>query len=275
MSIHTILLKLDDEAAAPALIDVARSLAERLDAHLIGMHVIRPEAEPSATVGRTASAGFSDIAQEMAHERAHSLKSLFRAAMDETDLAWSWAQEQGDMLEAVVRRTLFADLLVARRNPARDIGSQLTGSFDDHLVVEAACPVLLMPDDKDYEQVGRHVMIAWKPEREAARTLRNALPLLRRAQSVTVVSVGRHDEPAPALDDLMAYLDRFGVRAERRMEISEKGEAGVRLLEVAAEIQSDLIVMGAYGRSRLRELLSGGVTRDVLGALDAPCLLSH
>lgn len=132
----------------------------------------------------------------------------------------------------------------------------------------------------------RHILAAWNASREAGRALQDALPLLRRADSVTVAIVDADARPGvfgdPPGTDILAWLERHGVLAtlvlgqsERQGLLKRPGNVGEQLLALAAERDCDLLVMGAYGHSRFRETLLGGATRSVLDAMTLPLLMSH
>ncbi|WP_342117435.1 universal stress protein [Pseudoduganella sp. OTU4001] len=132
----------------------------------------------------------------------------------------------------------------------------------------------------------RHILVAWNASREAGRALQDALPLLRRADSVTVAIYDAEARPGvfgePAGSDILAWLERHGVmgklvlgQSERQGLLKRPGAVGEQLLAQAAERDCDLLVMGAYGHSRFRETLMGGVTRSVLDGMTLPLLMSH
>jgi len=132
----------------------------------------------------------------------------------------------------------------------------------------------------------RHILVAWNASREAGRALQDALPLLRRADSVTVAIFDGEARPGvfgdPPGTEVLAWLERHGVMAtlalgqsERQGLLKRAGNVGEQLLAVAAERDCDLMVMGAYGHSRFRETLLGGVTRSMLDAMTLPLLMSH
>jgi nucleotide-binding universal stress UspA family protein len=133
---------------------------------------------------------------------------------------------------------------------------------------------------------GRHILVAWNASKEAARALGDALPFLQGAESVTVAIFDADDRPGvygdPPGSEVQAWLERHDVRAQLVVEQTEQqgmlkrsGNTGEALLAMAGERDCDLLVMGAYGHSRFRESLLGGVTRTVLEAMGLPVLLSH
>jgi len=132
----------------------------------------------------------------------------------------------------------------------------------------------------------RHILVGWNASREAGRALQDALPLLRRADSVTVAIYDADARPGVFGDspgsDVLAWLERHGVMAKLVLGASERqgllkrpGNVGEQLLALAGERDCDLLVMGAYGHSRFRETLLGGATRSVLDAMTLPLLMSH
>jgi nucleotide-binding universal stress UspA family protein len=137
-------------------------------------------------------------------------------------------------------------------------------------------PVLVLPGEGPFEEMGRHVVVAWDGSREASRATRDALPLMERAEIITIVSVtdpggGRGRPPAIPL----GYLQDYGLRAEFEEIIDADREIVATLLARCAELDADLLVMGAYGHSRLTELVLGGATRGILQDTTLPVLLSH
>src|SRR5690606_4452572 len=155
----------------------------------------------------------------------------------------------------------------------------LPGWFPADFVMRCGRPVLLVPYAGRFEAVGRRVLVAWDAGREAARAVRDALPLLKRAEHVEVVSFnpdrpGARHGPIPGAD-LAAYLARHDVKVHVSQQHGDDIEVGEQILSRAADLHSDLIVMGAYGHSRLRELALGGATRTLLASMTVPVLMSH
>lgn len=142
--------------------------------------------------------------------------------------------------------------------------------------MESGKPALVMPRAGRFDTVGRNVLIAWKPTRECARAVEAALPLLQRAREVHAVSWGEDSfGPAETTFGLVRALRWHGVECTAQRYPEEPGKLGELLLSAAATQGSDLLVMGAYGHHRLRELLLGGTTRSILRSMTLPVLLAH
>ena len=146
-------------------------------------------------------------------------------------------------------------------------------------MLSAGRPALVVPDIGAGKTLGRRVMIAWDTGREAARAVNDALPILQQAEAVTVLSVN----PRPGIDlhgeepgaDIALHLTRHGVKVEVQRTQVEEINIGDTILSRLADLGSDLLVMGAYGHSRLREVVLGGVTRTLLESMTVPVLMSH
>ena len=131
----------------------------------------------------------------------------------------------------------------------------------------------------DVEDVGRRIMVAWNASREAARAVNDALPLLKGAEEVKILAltaqggIGAHGDLPGA--DIAGHLARHGVRADAEHGVVRDIEVGPALLSAAADFGADLLVMGSYGRARMRELILGGVSREILRTMTVPVLMSH
>jgi nucleotide-binding universal stress UspA family protein len=135
--------------------------------------------------------------------------------------------------------------------------------------------VLMVPYAGNFPDAGKRILAAWNGTREAARAFADALPFFTVAAEVTVLTVNPAGDAAPMEADVKRWLMQHGVRGATRIAHTEKIEIADVLLSAAADMSADLIVMGAYGRSRLRELILGGATHGILRHMTAPVLMSH
>jgi nucleotide-binding universal stress UspA family protein len=189
-----------------------------------------------------------------------------------------WRETTSDALGAVTLHARYADLVViGQQNPEWPSG--VDKLFERSLPLAAGRPVLVVPYAFERRPVGRHVLVAWNASREAARAVNDALPLLERASHVHVVAFqpeqsgsAHGGEPGA---DIALYLARHGVKVTVSRYDAPDMDVGNQLLSRAFDLSADLIVMGAWGHSRLREFVLGGVTRTLLESMTVPVLMSH
>jgi len=280
MTYKTILVQIDDSAHHKTSVRVAADLASRFDAHLIGVYSLYDEAvrywlqDPSFATELAKRA-------EKARERADQVSTEFFQGMQSTlyDRA-EFRRVDQDPLTAIGIQARYADLLVVGQRDPDEKPSGVPVSFVENSVLAAGRPVLVVPYfTNSYPRLGTNVLVAWDGSREAGRAVRDALPLLQQAQQVIVMSVNpsvsprEHGEVPGA--EMALYLARHGVKAEARpsyaVDISVADELSAR----ASDLDIDLLVMGAYGHSRLQEVVLGGVTRTLLRHMTVPILMSH
>jgi nucleotide-binding universal stress UspA family protein len=173
----------------------------------------------------------------------------------------------------------YADLIVIGQLDAYDSQAGLLRARPEEVTMLAGRPTLVVPFTGHFEPIGTGVVIGWDASREAARAVGDAMPLLGRAEKVTVLTIDAEESPfghgeIPGAD-IALYLARHGVKAEVEHTVSAGIGIGNTLLSRAADYQANLLVMGAYGHSRMRELLLGGATRTVLTSMTLPVLMSH
>ncbi len=252
-------------------IEHAAALARTLDAHLTGLHI--HELPEVLAITDPAGSGFLQdlIAQSVA--RATATTEARRAQFAATGL--NHELHRLDLFPAQVAWTLavevrHSDLFVGTR-PYGDPKRQ--HRVEEAVLFESGRPCLFVPPGHRASVGYRSVLVAWKNVREAAVALAAALPILRAAEQVTVAIVeesGAREERGEAADrDIGRYLSRHGINAEVRL-IDGWSNVSAAILNEAERLGADLIVLGAYGHSRMREWALGGVTRDVLSQSEVP-----
>ncbi len=287
MTIKVVLTPLHGGDTDSAALAAALSVARQFSAHVDVMHV---RADPRTMIPYIGE-GMSGVlveemmasAEQQATERAARARKLFDdwRAQEGLPLAeqpgdgpgCAWVELVGRADVMVARRGRLADLIVVSRPSGEDVAATATETLEAALL-ESGRP-LLVAAAAPAETLGRRIAIAWNGSAEAARAVGAALPLLADAGSVSVIAVGDTAPPEAGGDALVAYLARHAIEA--RLNSVEAGGApvGKTLLAEAEGARADLLVMGAYTHSRLRELVFGGVTREVLGAADLPVLMAH
>jgi nucleotide-binding universal stress UspA family protein len=174
--------------------------------------------------------------------------------------------------EVVAQQARLADLAVVAHPEA---GEDVSSSDALHAVLfESGRPVLIAPQSPP-ASIGRRICIAWNGTAESASAVYAALPWLRRAEAVRVLSADEYQRRGPEAPELVAYLALHGVEAERATFRPIDREVGAGLLKAAAEFGADLVAMGAYSHSRLRQLILGGVTRHVLENAKLPIMMNR
>ena len=276
---RTILVHLDDGKHRAERLEVAFGLAEMFDAHLVGLYAPGLPRIPSAALAEGSSV-VREIEERRSKEAAEQAEREFRAVVqrrgaDKTE----WRHSRNDALYAVRMSARYADLLLlAQSDPHSEDFREPTPGFAGEVVLSAGRPVLFVPYAGHFSRIGGRVLVAWNASREAARAVSDSLPLLTRAQSVEIVAFdpqrGVDHGEVPAAD-IALYLARHGVKATAAQQRGVEIEVGSQILSRAADIDADLIVMGGYGHSRVRELILGGATRTMLESMTVPVLMSH
>ena len=274
MSYRTILVHVDTTEQCAVRTRHGIDLARRFNAHLVGLAVT-----PRLLIPGT---GHAEVVVRMLSERWEKDKAL--AAEAAVALAQR-AQAQGISAESrhvvgepervICLHARYADFVVIGQAQA----DAEAGFAVDQVVLDAGRPVLVVPYTGAPAVIGERVLVAWSATREATRALTDALPLLAQAAQVDVLTVNAEPDHAGHGEvpgaDIALYLTRHGVRANVHPTYGEDITVGEWLLSRAADLASDLIVMGAYGHSRLREMVLGGATRTMLESMTVPVLMAH
>jgi nucleotide-binding universal stress UspA family protein len=278
MSYKTILLHLTDEKRVPQLIETAADIAKRNGAHVIAVYAMPPVVTYDVT-------GFGASYVEMGLQTFRDEAKRIRAAYDRTMQNRSFTAEfrlaesgVASVASTVLEHARAADLIIAgQRDPASDFGLLL--DVPDQLAMDAGRPVLMLPKDGKFTGFGKNITLAWNGRRESARAAFDALPFLKAANKVRILWVNPGKEASdvgqvPAAE-LATALARHSVKAEAVAIDGGISDIGQFFRSQMTEYNSDMLVMGAYGHSRLREFVFGGTTRDILLNTATPVLLSH
>jgi len=279
MTYRTIFVHVDDAEPCGRRLEVASRLAARYPAELLGGYLV-----PSTEITPFTSAVLpADVVQrkiQAAGDLQRAAEERFRSAAGAAGVASiNWHAPAGDPIEAAVLHARYADLAVIGQPSRDEPNAAFVTELANQVVLSCGRPVLFVPYVGEYNTVGERVMIAWKDSRESARAVADALPLLKDAKKVFAVAItpdeeeNLHDVSADRL--VAAFLRRHQVEATvRRIAVADIN-AGELLLSQAADFSADLIVMGAYSRPRISELVWGGVTRVMLTSMTVPVLMSH
>lgn len=272
MTFANIMVSVDLAGDADARIRLAAHLADAFDARTIGIAAQMPDHVTAQVGPMGASAFIPGLSEGDVLDGLTRAQDLFRVAVgSRSRVSWRSAVEPG--LTYLASQARAADLIVVGRGDENEATGCIRPLDPASVVLSAGRPMLVVPPGIDCLE-SRRAMVAWKDTREARRAVMDALPILRLASRVDVVAVTRGDQATGAAE-VAAYLSTHGIHATSSEHRSEGASDAETLLHLASEHASDLIVMGAYGHGRVREMVLGGVTRDVLQHSPICSLMSH
>lgn len=279
MSYKSMVVHLDNDRRCAERTAIAARLALEFESHLTGLFLMRQPEIPSyarAEIGTEFLEGRLRDWQQRQIERVSAQFSELTTQGGITGAEFRFDDHWP--VDAIAMHARYADLLVMGQSDRDDDQSLMEPGFQGQTVLASGRPVLLIPSAGEFPTIGNRVLVAWDAGREAARAVTDALPFLRRATKVTVLAVnpdstGGHGERPGA--DIALFLARHGVRVEAAESHAGDVDVGAWMLSRAFDLEADLIVMGGYGHSRVREMAFGGVTRTILGEMTVPVLMSH
>lgn len=277
--LKNILLHLDASPRSTTRLKVARQLAQRHEAAVTGLYAVTSNfVEMPFAAAESSEAGA--IVLKLDAERRERALAQFKAAMQTEGSPVSWSELGTEpVIWGFTQQALYADLLVLGQHEtgsptARDVPAD----FIESVLIGSGKPALVVPYAGEVATLGQNVLVAWRATRESARALAAALPLLQTAQQVHVATWSDEQGAPQAANErrqIEQYLASHGVKATLHWYGEGAGNPGDRLLSLAADMGSDLLVMGCYGHSRARELVMGGASRTVLRSMTLPVLMAH
>jgi nucleotide-binding universal stress UspA family protein len=280
MFYKTILVHVDESRHTGLRIQLAAQIAASYDAHLVGIALtglpeifydpivnpMDPAIEPLLQVPRQRAAAALAEFEKIARQ--------FHAGSIETRL------EENESAVGISLQGRYADLVVVGQYDPDDTESSTRPDAIETVILECGVPVLLVPYAGAVPTFGQRPLVAWNASKEAVRAVHYALPLLRRAAQVDVAVFDPATLPASYRavpdKDILAWLGRHGITGKVTRSVTG-GDIGIgeALLSLASDLGSDLLVMGCYGHTRLREVLLGGVSRQILQSMTLPVLTAH
>ena len=276
MTYATVMVCLALDRSNDARLEIAGQLAERFGAHVIG--VTAGEFSPPLYFTDGAQAQrLLDEGQAAIKGRVAEVEAEFRAAMQNRAAAVEWRSAEDFPTRFIVRQARAADIIVVGEDGRDALGDPFLQANPSDLVMQTGRPLLVVPDTCSWVDL-RSVLIAWKDTTESRRAVVDALPMLRKANDVIVAEIVEDESARPAalsgVKDLVGWLSRHGVLASAQVP-DECGDAAVQLERIASGAGAGLIVAGAYGHSRLREWVLGGVTKRLVNPSNRCSLLSR
>jgi len=277
MPYRTIVVHADRAPNAAARFELAAQLAAREGAHLIGAAMT---GVPRYMLAGSPYEGSGVlIADHLRHaaERADGALARFEEIATRVGVPHEQRRHNVDEYTGLCLQARYADLLVlGQADPDDHDEGGLLLDLPEQILLHGGRPVLLVPRKGSFAPPARHALLAWNGSREAARAASAALPLLQQVDKVTLAvfgpAKGDHGEEPGA--DIALYLARHDIKVEVLVR-PQSADAGHAILALANDAGAELLVMGAYGHNRWREMVLGGATRSVLAQASLPVLLSH
>jgi nucleotide-binding universal stress UspA family protein len=288
MAIRKVLLPLTGTAAGEAALTTALMIARTWNAHVLALHVRVDSRDVAPLAGEGLSGAMIEemmsATEKESGDRAHAVRTMFDRFVTRHDVTIgdarpgvqhataSFASVTGREEDLVAQQARLADLTVV---PHPDAGDDVSSSDALHAVLfDSGRPVLISPHATP-QTIGTRICLAWNGTAESAESAHNALPWMQRAEAVRILSADGYQRRGPGAPELAAYLALHNIHADIEMFHSVGNSVGAGLLAAAKRFGCDLLSMGAYSHSRLRQLILGGVTRHVLENGGLPVMMTR
>lgn len=279
MEIKNILLHLDHSGGCSNRLDTAFALARENKATITGLFVVPDYVVPSYVEAQISVDLITDVT-EKAIARAEDALVVYRQRAADAGVEMKADVVEGQVIPILREHTKYTDLLLLGQDDPEDPDNASYG-LADALLFEGACACMVVPHSGKLETPGKRILLTWNASRESARALREALSMLQRAETVVVLSSEPDDGDTeiarghPHAQELARFLESHGIESVSSGIADVDVSPSDAILGQAADMNADMIVMGAYGHARLREIILGGVTRDLLKQSPIPLLLAH
>lgn len=240
---------------------------------MIGIAAALPRPPAEAITAGVLDASLIDLERDRINEDFKLAERQFRTLAGETGVKVGWRATTTFPTPALAEAAGAADLVIVGRAGHAVFADDYRTVDPGDLLMRAGRPILIAPPETTRLEA-RNVFVAWKSTREARRAVFDAMPFLKRAETVEIIEI-RESGEASSLHDPAAFLAAHGIRFQAGAEERNSSSIEDNLLALARRTQADLIVAGGYGHTRIRELVFGGVTRTLITSSPIPCLLSH
>lgn len=280
MSYKTILVCLADDEKADGLMKFAVNMARKFQAHLIGVHVLASVPfYPSA--GMAVDVGMYAELQDQHEVRVKKCMATFTKFTKGEDFAAEWRDlntQTSSVSQDLIANALCADLVIVGQSE----NDQFFGQMEDlrkDLITGSGRPVLIVPHEGSFESVGSKILLGWNGTREAANAMHAALPFMQESDETIIFTIAQPEDKRTkdefAGHELAENLSRHGIKATVSHQPQEAITVGNRMLNEASDKGADLIVMGAFGHSRVHAFIFGAATRQMLDEMTVPILFSN
>ncbi len=288
MAIRKLLLPLTGTAAGEAALATALMVANKWNAHVTALHVRVDSRDVAPLAGEGLSGAMIEemmsATERESSDRAQAVRAMFERFVTAQGVVVgegkfgsptataSFASITGREEDLVAQQARLADLTVV---PHPEAGEDVSSSDALHAVLfDSGRPVLIAPRTAP-ASIGTRICLAWNGTAESASSVQAAMPWMQKAEAVRILTADEYHRRGPAAADLLAYLALHGVHADISTFRPVDRDVGAGMLKAASEFKADLLAMGAYSHSRLRQLILGGVTRHVLENATLPVMMNR
>jgi Universal stress protein family len=283
-SIGSLLVHLDNTKRSEVKLDFALAIKNKLDGLLFKTTQINALYLPPTPYfpfpNRYSEDAASIVSPSLAlfEQQAQEAKRQFDRWNTQHQMIATWVERDGELaVPTMVNQSLFNDLLIlGQYDDQVSYDINMPSDFVQHSVIESGKPTIILPSNGRFNSVATNVLVAWKPTRESSNALRAAIPMLQASEAIHFIADTPANDQLPQQLRIESYLRSNAVSAKLTYHPSNDTQsAPERILTLAGNIGADLLVMGCYGHSRLRELLLGGVTKTILSSMNLPVFMVH
>jgi len=269
--IKTILVPIGHDAGAEKRIKFAAELANKYDAHIQALHVLTPAGDmfKYTPVEAYTAEAFDQYERDLQLE-AEKYREKYEKQLKSAGVRYDWCQQQGNMLDFLNLHSRTADLTILTQKG--DTLDDIMGVMND-FIIESGIPAIIIPEtgaSVDY----KNILVAWDGGQQCAKATHDAVPILKNAEKVTVLTIAEDKKNQLPEADICVKLARHGINAEA-LTVTDANSISKCIVETADNVGADLIVAGAWGHRRLREIIFGGVTKSLLSNQKHSIYLSH
>jgi nucleotide-binding universal stress UspA family protein len=276
MGFKTMLVHVDTGRSAPARLKLSAELAARSAAHVTGLYVRRPFQAPAFSDAGPAMDSLYRTYENAAKADEALATAAFRDLIGSTSLSSEWRVTDGLAEEVVAAHARYADVVIVGQSEPDAAATTTPPDLAETVAMAGERPVLIVPHIGAIKPPGKTVLLCWNGTREAARAATGALPILKKADKVIILLIDpRSDGGEQPGADVASWLVRHGVKAVVQRDTAADSNVGGVILSRAADHDADLIVMGLYGHSRMREWVLGGASLTLLASMTVPLLVAH
>jgi len=275
--LHRIAVHMSLDKHCETRLKTAMALAQTHSAELLGIYAASHLGESVLGESVALFEGLKLVRQQEAQQQK-VVEQLFRDLTGSAGISADWRVASGIPEETVAVQARNTELLIVSQPTAAQSGGALTQNFIETLLLSLGRPVLMLPNFSQPQTLGKRALYCWDRGQPSARAIADAAPILREADELHVLTMDEQtkNDHGVSFDDLAAYCRAMDYPEPKWIERATKGHGvGETILNTATDASCDLIVMGAYGHSRMRQMILGGATSSLLKSMTMPVLFSH